>query len=125
MKKPGTDERKKIGQLGEQIAKEHLLLHDYRIVQLNWRCRSGEIDIIAHADDTIVFIEVRTRKNNNRFGLASESVDDRKQKKVRATAQVYLHLNNKHDRMIRFDVIAVLLNEKEEVITVDHICNAF
>lgn len=125
MKKSDKGERKKIGQWGEDIAREYLHLNEYHIIQQNWRCRSGEIDIIAQLEDTIIFVEVRTRKSKSQFGLASESVDYRKQKKVRETAQVYLHLNGKHDHMVRFDVIAVLLNEEAEVEKLDHICNAF
>ena len=71
---------KEIGNLGEDTACEYLKSHGYMILQRNYHSRYGEIDIIASKGDTVVFCEVKTRKNSS-FGHASEYVDFRKQKK--------------------------------------------
>jgi putative endonuclease len=119
------DPRKKLGEYGEGLAKDHLVSLNYLIHQTNWRCRSGELDIIAQDADILVFVEVRTRRMTGRYGTPQESVDLRKQRKVRETAQVYLHQQHKHDRKIRFDLISVELNLQGEFIQLDHLKYAF
>ncbi len=120
-----VDRRIQTGHMGEVLAKEYLEKHGYDILELNWRCRSGEIDIIAKYNDILVFVEVRTRKSKERFGTASESVDHRKQKKVREIALIYLHFNGKHDHDLRFDVIAIALDDKNNVEILEHLLSAF
>lgn len=119
------DGRKRLGQLGEQMAATYLLQNGYRIVERNWRCPSGEIDIIAEAGGILVFVEVRTRRMTGTYGTAAESVRYRKQKQVRDTARVYLYRNEAYDRQIRFDVIAVQLNRDGAFHSLQHICHAF
>lgn len=125
MRKYGAANRVELGRLGEQKANEYLLGKHYTILEQNWRCRSGEIDIIAQINSTIVFIEVRTRRNTNHFGSAGESINLRKQKQVRETAQVYLHFTKQYDSILRFDVITVLWSDDDTGIQIDHICDAF
>ncbi|MFD0698402.1 YraN family protein [Paenibacillus sp. GCM10027628] len=101
------DTRKQLGKLGEELAEDFLRERGYLIVERNWRCRTGEIDIIAEFEGILVFVEVRARKPSASFGLAKESIDHRKQLKVRETAQFYLHRYKKHEQRVRFDVMTV------------------
>ena len=117
--------RKMIGEYGEKLALEHLVSLNYVKLETNWRCRSGELDIIAQDLNILVFVEVRTRRMTGRFGSPQESVDVRKQRKVRETAQVYLHQHHKHDSKIRFDLISVELTIQGEFIRLDHLKYAF
>jgi len=117
--------RQEIGRIGEQEACERLAAASYNIRERNWRCRTGEIDIIAEKEGRIVIVEVRTRKTGGRFGAAAESVDYRKQRQVRETALVYLRMTGQADSAMRFDVITVELNESIEVISFKHIEAAF
>ncbi|OBZ16865.1 YraN family protein [Bacillus sp. FJAT-26390] len=110
------DNRKQTGMFGEAAACDYLLSKNYSVLERNWRCRSGEIDIIAEHEGRLVFIEVRARKQNGRFGTAAESVDRRKQQKVRETAQVYLRSAGRSNASVRFDVIAITINRTDETI---------
>ena len=103
------DARRAIGIHGESEAAGYLIDKGYLLLDRNWRCRSGELDIVAKQDSTIVIVEVRTRRAGGRFGTAVESVDAKKQFQVRSTAEVYLSMNKLHGMRIRFDVIAITL----------------
>ncbi|WP_409340992.1 YraN family protein [Paenibacillus sp. MBLB4367] len=120
-----VDGRKALGALGEKQAAAHLLGLGYKLLEVNWRCRTGEIDIVAQDGDTLVFVEVRTRGRSDSFGTPLESIDFRKRKQVRDTALVYLHSRRHASGGIRFDVIGVRtaagLNEAE----IEHVRNAF
>lgn len=125
MSEKETDPRKVIGEFGEKLALEHLIGLNCIKLETNWRCRSGELDIIVQDADSLVFVEVRTRRMTGRFGSPQESVDIRKQRKVRETAQVYLHQHHKHNCKIRFDLISVELSIQGEFIRLDHLKYAF
>lgn len=117
------DRRKQIGQEAEAMAVQYLLQAGYEIVEQNWHIRSGEIDIIAKHDKTLVFVEVRSRHVSKRFGTAEESVDVRKQIKVRRTAEVYLMQHALSDVEARFDVIGI--ERCSNQMKLRHITNAF
>lgn len=119
------DQRKVTGKIGEDLAAAQLESQGYRIIVRNWRCRTGELDIIAEYNHTLVFVEVRSRKTSGRFGAAKESIDYRKQKQVRDTAQVYLYRHGQHRGPVRFDVMSVELNANHELIRIEHIISAF
>lgn len=125
------DSRRSIGLYGEREALDYLAGKGYAILHTNWRCRSGELDIVAQSGPTIIIVEVRTRRAGGRFGTAVESVDARKQFQVRATAEVYLAVNKRHDSRVRFDVIAITLAEIAadpvvyETIELKHVESAF
>jgi putative endonuclease len=120
------DTRRTIGTAGEDAAAAYLESEGYTLLHRNWRCRSGEIDIVAGFEETIVFIEVRTRTSEGRFGTAAESVDMRKQLQVRSTAQVYLHTLKRFGYAVRFDVIALVLErESGGIKDLKHIKAAF
>ncbi len=111
------------GQRAERLAQRHLEQCGLRLIERNYRCKAGEIDLIMEERDAIVFIEVRMR-NNPHFGSGAESVDSRKQHKLRATAQHYLQ---RHDhlarRAARFDVVAI--TRRPERTDIQWIENAF
>lgn len=121
------DTRKQKGAAAEEHAVTCLVDQGYEIIDRNWRCRSGELDIVARKDDCLVFVEVRSRSGSLRYGTPAESVNAHKMIQVRKTAEVYL-LYKQADltsTMIRFDVIAVLLNVDMTVASLDHIIEAF
>lgn len=119
------DTRKQKGALAEEATVCYLIEQGYRIVERNWRNRTGEIDIIADDKGTLVFIEVRSRSGISTFGTPSESVNFRKISQVRNTAQQYLHYRKSYDVPIRFDVVAVILNPDMSVASIEHIEQAF
>lgn len=119
------DKRKQVGTQGEMLAVEYLKTKGYEIVISNWKCKSGEIDIIAQMEQMVVFIEVRTRLNKGSYGTPQESVNDHKQRKVRNTARVYIHQHGKYNESIRFDVIAIYLKADGSLLELNHIANAF
>lgn len=111
------------GPRGEDIAVSFLEKQGYRILVRNYRQRFGEIDIVAEDGNVLVFIEVKTRKNN-RYGSPFEAVDTRKQRKLSIMAQDYIGRNKMEDRDARFDVVAVLL-KKDSCSEVELIRDAF
>ncbi|AOZ94204.1 YraN family protein [Paenibacillus crassostreae] len=121
------DTRKRKGAAAEEHAATFLSQLGYDIVDRNWRCRSGEIDIVARYQESLIFVEVRSRSVNSRFGTPAESVNMHKMNQVRKTAEVYL-LYKQVDFSsinIRFDVIAVHLNPDMSVSSLEHITEAF
>jgi len=96
------------GQATEQMALEYLQQQGLSLLERNFRCKMGEIDLIMReGDDNLVFVEVRYRKNAQ-FGGAAASVTQNKQNKLIRTAQLYLQIKHLSDRCYsRFDVIAL------------------
>ncbi|MBZ9687918.1 YraN family protein [Clostridium estertheticum] len=115
---------KDIGTLGEDISENYLKNLGYSILEKNFRCKCGEIDLIATNNGYICFIEVKTRYTAN-FGIPSESVIFSKQYKIHKTAQVYILRKNIIDSNFRFDVIEVLLSHDNNDFLVNHIQDAF
>jgi putative endonuclease len=99
-------ERQLLGADGEQVAERYLRRQRYVILARNYRCRSGEVDLIALDRRTVVFIEVKTRTQSG-FGSPLEAVDRRKQRQIRRAAQYYLAENRLQGRDGRFDVVGV------------------
>ena len=100
--------RRAIGTEYETLACEYLIRHGYQILCRNFRCRQGEIDIIARDRDYLVFIEVKYRRDEHE-GDPVEAVDARKQARILRTARYYMtryHISE--DTPCRFDVVAVL-----------------
>lgn len=98
-----------LGKLGEKLAKRFLEEREYQIICQNFRARQGEIDIIAKdKDETIVFVEVKTRTNLE-FGNPSEAVDKTKIEHIVKTAKYFLYSNNMRNKNIRFDAIEVFI----------------
>lgn len=123
-----SDKRKLTGAAGELAAAQFLQEKGYTILERNWRCRSGELDIVARQESALVFIEVRTRReaSAHSFGSPAESVNHRKIMQVRNTAQVYLHQHGfTEELIIRFDMISVILGGGGRVAAIDHFVSAF
>ena len=113
---------RQIGNSGEDKAADFLSAQGYQIVERNWRTRRGEIDIIAHKDDILVFAEVKTLPSGDPEVLARE-LDGRKQKRIIETAKFFLAKYRQYNNSkIRFDVLVV---DMPGLDTVYHIANAF
>ncbi|HEY8888852.1 MAG TPA: YraN family protein [Clostridium sp.] len=115
---------KDIGALGEDMSEIFLKNLGYTILDKNFRCKCGEIDIITMFKGYICFIEVKTRYGI-KFGLPAESVTLSKQHKIYKTAQVYILKKNIIYFDFRFDVIEILLNNDNNDFLINHIENAF
>ena len=112
-----------MGDSGEKFAANFLIDSGYKILARNFRVHAtAEIDIIAQIDDTIVFVEVKTR-STNRFGTPAESVTIKKQKKIFTAAEIFLQQNNLNDKSCRFDVVEVFAMRNG--FSANHIIDAF
>ena len=101
-----VDGRRELGRRGEAVAEAFLRSRRYTIVARNYRCRLGEIDLVALDGTTLVFVEVRSRRGDV-AGTPFESVDARKQARVARVAQHFLAARGWIERDARFDVIGV------------------
>ena len=97
---------KQDGDWGEALVAEYLEARGCRIVEKEWRCRFGEIDLIAEQEGTLLFVEVKLRKSAA-FAEALEFVDRHKQERIRRTAELYLCEHPEQTKQPRFDVIEV------------------
>lgn len=110
------------GNLGEAIATEYLEKLGYKILERNWRySREGEIDIIALHKDTLVFVEVKTRKSIS-FGHPFEAITSKKIAQVQNIAKAYLTQTNEKYKNCRIDGISVLLTTPPQL---EHLKNIF
>jgi putative endonuclease len=100
--------KKEFGDIGEEISCKYLEKIGYKIVERNFNCRQGEIDIIAKDKNEYVFIEVKTRSNLY-YGRPREAVDGYKQKHIYKSTRYYLHIHKLDNAFVRFDVIEVYL----------------
>lgn len=98
-----------MGAWGESLAARYLQKKGYTVVDANYRCRFGEIDLIVKNRKVIAFVEVKLRKDD-RFAEAREFVDFRKQQRLKATAELYLSI---HEQTLpaRFDVVEIYAPE--------------
>ncbi len=110
------------GRYGEALAESSLKEKGYSILQKNFRCKEGEIDIIARDGDTLVFCEVKARRSKA-FGSALEGITPQKIKKIKKAAQVFLLRNGITDSDCRFDVVTI--DEDGEKREIEVIPNAF
>ena len=118
-------DKKELGAWGEAQAAEHLKRQGYKIEELNFNCRFGEVDIILSDAEFIVFAEVKLRKNE-RFATAREFVTAAKQERVRTSASLWLS-QNETEKQPRFDVVEIYAPDgvHSEKIVINHIENAF
>jgi len=110
--------RREIGILGEKLARDFLKRKGYRILETNFRCQYGEVDIIARKKDYLVFIEVRTKTNND-FGTPEESVTHAKKEKIVACALSYLGTQQITAVLWRVDFVAVELDQKGKPVRIE------
>lgn len=117
-------ENKTIGNYGEELARKHLEESGYAILDKNFKCKTGEIDIIARKNQTITFVEVKSRYNTF-YGNPCEAVNYIKKLKIYKTAQFYIIKNSLINYNFRFDVIEIVFNYNNNNNTLNHIENAF
>ena len=116
-------DRQQVGKLGEKAAQKFVKKRGYRIRETGFRCRHGEIDIIAQQKDCLVFVEVRT-KSNLEFGTPEESITQAKKERLIASALTYTNTHQDIPSLWRIDVIAIELDDKGKTKRIDHIENA-
>lgn len=116
------NKKQQLGHYGENLACKYLKLHNYNIVERNFSCRQGEIDIIAYDTNKneLVFIEVKTRTNFN-YGIPSEAVTRQKQAHIKGCIQYYLYINKIDNVFVRIDVIEIVYSRKEEKYKLNHL----
>lgn len=117
-----TRERLALGKLGEDLAFKKIRRLGYKKIIRNYRCPLGEIDLIARDSDTLVFIEIKTRKGKS-ISYAKEAVDARKRRQISKVALAYMKANNCLETKARFDVVAI--NVKGGNTRIEVIKNAF
>lgn len=103
------------GKKGEIEAIEYLKNLGYQIVGHNFRCRQGEIDIIARDKEELVFVEVKTR-TSFQYGEAREAVNKEKQNHIKRAASVYLYQNHKESEKVRMDVIEIYFIKNKKIV---------
>ena len=112
------------GKKGEDVAVKYLTRNKHEIIARNYHSQFGEIDIIASKNNELIFFEIKTRKSN--FESAFSSVSLSKQKKLSKTALCFLSKNNKYDNYLtRFDVIALIYDQKKKTFKIKQLKNAF
>ena len=116
---------KQDGDWGEALVEKYLSERGCRIVEREWRCRFGEIDLIAEQEGTLLFVEVKLR-TNLRYGMPRESVTAKKQEKLRSAALLYLSMHGL-DAPARFDVAEVYtdVHHSARSTRIEYIENAF
>lgn len=102
-----------LGRLGEKEAEKYLTSQNYRIIARNFRTRNGEIDLVAQENNILVFVEVKTRRNN-KFGLPEESITPAKIRALIRSAQYYLLIRNQLSVSYRIDVVSIRLDEDDK-----------
>jgi putative endonuclease len=115
--------RQEVGKLGEKAAQKFLKKRGYRIRETGFRCRHGEIDIIAQKKDYLVFVEVRTKSNLD-FGTPEESITQAKKERLIASALTYSNTHQNLPPLWRIDVVAIELDDKGKAKRIEHIENA-
>ena len=115
--------RKTTGAAGEKLAAQFLAGRGYSIVETNYRCREGEIDIIAKQGDCLVFVEVRTKRSTV-YGSPEESITEKKKEHLRAVAARYRDTHDGLPQSWRIDVMAVEMDAGGRVRRMDLIENA-
>src|SRR4030042_5122961 len=119
---------KQLGDLGEDISEIFLIKMGYSIIKRNYRCRLGEIDLIAKNKNKIIFFEIKTRTNLN-FGYPEESVNNLKVLKLKKLAIFFTTSENMHDLDMQFDVISInlwrsyFLDNIKNIKNISEICN--
>ena len=116
------DARRTLGRTGEDLAADLYRKLGFRIVDRNWRCRAGELDLVVARGDVLVFCEVKTRRSDY-FGGPAEAVGYQKQARLRRLAAAWMNEHRPGDVRLRLDVVAVLIGDREPEVT--HLPDAF
>jgi putative endonuclease len=116
------DDRQGLGRWGEGLAAQHLAAKGYEVVDRNWRCERGELDLVARDGDCLVVVEVRTRRGRL-LGTPEESITQAKQARLIALADAYVEECD-WPGYWRIDVVAVEMDRRGRLLRVDHYENA-
>ena len=119
-----TDAAAPLGARGEELAAEHLSAQGMRILARGSRDRLGELDLVALDGQTVVFVEVKTRRSGD-AGHPADAVDTRKQRKLTLLAVSYLKRHGLLQQASRFDVVAITWGDDREAPRLEHLRNAF
>jgi len=124
-----SDPRRRLGALGERLAREHLERAGYAVVERNYRSRRGEIDVVALGRDTLVFCEVKTRVHGGRTGPGDplEAIGHAKQRRLRLLAREWLSERGGRPGAgsLRFDAIGVTVDATGRLLALEHVEAAF
>ena len=123
MSESRPDPRRRLGQWGEKVAALHLEAQGLLILERNWRCRGGEIDLVARDGETVVFVEVKTRRGRD-FGAPEEALTPHKTAKLMQLGQQYIADRELDNVDWRIDLVAVELDGSGKLLRCDHIPNA-
>lgn len=115
---------KSIGDFGEDLAESYLNSLGYKIIERNFSCKTGELDMIGIDGLYIVFIEVKARYDSS-YGMPCEAITASKRFKIYKTAQYYIMVKNLHKENFRFDVVEIVLNKNNREYNIRIIKNAF
>ena len=118
------DDRQRLGQIAENHACRFLQARGYRIRERNWRCRFGEVDLIADHGEDLVLVEVKSRRSED-FGRPADAVNFAKRRKLSRLADFYVQTHHLTEVNCRFDVIELLLAPRNRVEQVNLIEDAF
>lgn len=109
-----TAARQVLGAEGEERAARWYEAAGYVVVDRNWRCREGELDLVVRRGRALVFVEVKTRRTD-RFGTPAEAITLVKQRRLRTLAARYLRETGERAGSLRFDVVSILAGEMEVI----------
>ncbi|MGX5679926.1 YraN family protein [Schumannella luteola] len=112
-----------LGRRGEEIAAQHLTARGLTIIERNWRCARGEIDLVARDGDVLVIVEVKTRSGLG-FGHPLEAITTAKLARLRQLAAAWCEAHPGHWRSIRIDAVAVIA-PRDGAVTVEHLEGVF
>lgn len=115
--------KKQLGKLGEDLVERHLKKRGYKILERNFQCKQGEIDIVAQEKDTLVFVEVKTRTSED-FGPPELAVTPWKIRKIKKTGHFYKLVHPELPEALRIDVVAVEFDVYQKTSRVEIIKNA-
>lgn len=118
-----SDARKKLGAWGEDLAAKQLKANGYKILERNWRCARGEIDIVARAGQTLVFVEVKTRRGRS-MGAPEAGLTPYKASKLLQLGEIYVQEHRLTETYWRIDLVAVELDGSGKLLRCEHIPNA-
>ena len=118
----GRDDRQGLGRRGEELAARQLQAKGYQIVSQNWRCETGELDLVAQEGECLVLVEVRTRRGRS-MGSPEESITAAKQARLIALGEAYVQENDWGGDW-RIDVVAIEMDKQGRVLRADHYENA-
>jgi putative endonuclease len=118
----GQDDRRGLGRRGEELAARQLAAKGYEIVARNWRCETGELDLVARDGECLVLVEVRTRRGRA-MGSPEGSITATKQARLIALSEAYVQENG-WDGDWRIDVVAIEMDGRGRLLRVDHYENA-